>query len=226
MHQILPNVFTFTGLLAGRVYALQDADGITLIDSSLEGAAPKILAQLSAAGHAPTHIKRILITHAHPDHIGSLSELHAASGAPIYAHPLEQPTLQGEQPVPRRAGGFTMPTTYIKTAVTVHELLNDGDELPILGGLRALHTPGHAPGHLSFWLEQHKLIITGDTIFHLPHGMTLPFFLFTVDTEENKRSIAKLVQLQPEALLFGHGTPILTDTRTKLNLFARRVGAI
>lgn len=45
MQQIMPQVFTFTGLIAGRVYALQDADGLTLVDTSISNAGDKILAR-------------------------------------------------------------------------------------------------------------------------------------------------------------------------------------
>ena len=70
MIQVVDGVYTFTGLMAGRVYLLTEGDGLTLIDASIPSAGDKILAQLAKAGHKPTDVKRVLITHAHPDHVG------------------------------------------------------------------------------------------------------------------------------------------------------------
>lgn len=223
MEQILPQIFTFTGLIAGRVYMLQDADGLTLIDASIANAGNKILAQLKAAGHEPSAVKRILITHGHPDHVGSLPQLRAVTGAEVWAHPLEKPVIQGEQSVVRRPSGFRPPDTKVKPT-TVDKTFGDQDMLPVLGGLQVIHTPGHAPGHVSFWHPANKLLITGDVIFYLMNKMTLPLAFLTADMDENKRSIKKVLALKPETVLFGHGQPIVKTAAAPLQEFAQRVG--
>ena len=96
--------------------------------------------------------------------------------------------------------------------------------LPILGGLQVIHTPGHAPGHVSFWHPANKLLITGDVIFYLMNKMTLPLAFLTADMEENKRSIKKVLALKPETVLFGHGQPIVRTAAAPLQEFAQRVG--
>jgi glyoxylase-like metal-dependent hydrolase (beta-lactamase superfamily II) len=68
------------------------------------------------------------------------------------------------------------------------------------------------------------MLITGDTIFYLFNRMTLPLAPLTVDAEENKRSIKKLLALKPDSLLFGHGSPIVGQASTELTTFARRLG--
>ena len=55
-------------------------------------------------------------------------------------------------------------------------------------------------------------------------SMTQPLAALTVDAEENKRSIKKLIALKPDSLLFGHGTPIVGQAGTHLEAFARRIG--
>jgi glyoxylase-like metal-dependent hydrolase (beta-lactamase superfamily II) len=108
--------------------------------------------------------------------------------------------------------------------VPVARTLNDNDLLPILGGLQVIFTPGHAPGHISFWQPERRVLIVGDVIFYFFNRMTQPLAALTVDMEENKRSIKKLVALKPDSLLFGHGIPIVGKAATPLDEFARRIG--
>ena len=223
MQQVMPQVFTFTGLIAGRVYALQDADGLTLVDTSINNAGDKILAQLQQAGHAASAVKRILITHAHPDHIGSLPKLQQATGAEVWCHALEKPVIEGKQSIPRRPSGLRPPDMKVE-AVSVARTLTENEVLPILGGLQVIFTPGHTPGHISFWQPERRMLITGDVIFYLFNRMTQPLAALTVDAEENKRSIKKVVALKPDSLLFGHGVPIVGNAGVTLDAFARRLG--
>ena len=62
MQEIIPGVYGFSGLVSGRVYAIKDPDGLTLIDTGLALAPARILRQLASAGYQPTDIRRILIT--------------------------------------------------------------------------------------------------------------------------------------------------------------------
>lgn len=222
MKQIMPQIYTFTGLLAGRVYMLCDDDGLTLVDTSISNAGGKILSQLQQAGFKPGDVKRILITHAHPDHTGSLPMLQKATGAAVYCHALEKPVIEGESPIPRRPSGLRPPEIRLKPTPVTHTL-NEHDVLPVLGGLHVIHTPGHAPGHVSFWLPEQRVLLTGDAIFYLLNRMTLPFAMLTCDMDENKRSVRKLADLQPHALLFGHGQPIVNGAAAYLEMFTKRL---
>lgn len=223
MQQIVPNVYTFTGLIMGRVYLLQDDDGLTIVDSSLSGAGEKILAQLQAAGHQPTDVKRILLTHVHPDHVGGLKPLHEATGAEIWCHPKEKPVMEGDIPVPGKPDGLRFPTPSV-VPVPVSHTTAEGDTLPVLGGLQVIDTPGHAPGHISFWQPEQRLLIVGDVIFNVFNRMTLPLPMATVDMEENKRSVKKLQGLQPQMMLFGHGPVVVEQASARLDAFIQRLG--
>ena len=122
MQQIMPGVHAFTGLLMGRVYALEDADGLTLIDAGLGLAAGKVLKQLQASGREASDVKRILITHAHPDHVGGLVKLQTATGAQVVAHSLERPVIEGQAFIARRTSGIRLPNTKMKPAPVQREV--------------------------------------------------------------------------------------------------------
>lgn len=101
MKKVIDNIYTFENLMMGRAYLLEDEDGLTLIDTSIGSAGDKILSQLKAAGHQAQDVKRIVITHAHPDHIGGLEVVQKATGAEIRCHELEKPVIEGEIAAPR-----------------------------------------------------------------------------------------------------------------------------
>ncbi len=224
MHQIIENIYTLTGLPAGRVYCLVDSDGLTLIDASITPAGKRILRQIAAHGYQPKDVKRILITHAHPDHVGALPYLKDTTGASVWSSALEKPVIQGEIAVPRPKSRLPIPDTKYKP-VSVDRELNDGETLPeILGGLQVIFTPGHAPGHISFWHPEKRILFAGDVIFNIPRKMRLPIALFTVDMAENRRSIAKIAALEPKILCFGHGKPITQNTTEQLRIFAQKYG--
>lgn len=109
IRSIIPGVFYFTGLIAGRVYLIEDQGELTLIDAGLGLAANRIIGDLKTAGHSPGDVKRILITHAHPDHIGGLHTLQAATGAAVYASALEKAVIEDGQPVQRPGTRANMP---------------------------------------------------------------------------------------------------------------------
>ncbi|MBZ0319874.1 MAG: MBL fold metallo-hydrolase [Anaerolineae bacterium] len=224
MQPISENVYTFTGLPAGRVYCLVDSDGLTLIDASVPPAGKRILKQIMAKGYQPKDVKRILITHAHPDHVGALSYLRDVTGAAIWASAAEKPVIQGEMPIPRRKAGIRPPNTTLKP-VPVDRELSDGETLPeILGGLQVIATPGHAPGHISFRHPEKRILFTGDVIFNIPRRMRLPYAFLTVDMDENRRSVTKIAALEPKIMCFGHGRPITENATEQLRIFSQKYG--
>ena len=107
----------------------------------------------------------IIHTHAHLDHILAAGEIKNATGAPIYLH-------EGDQflwdMVEEQCARFGVPP--VKLPDPDHYLQDDHD-LGCCGGV-AIHTPGHTPGSISFWFEEYKTLIAGDTLFQGSIGRT------------------------------------------------------
>lgn len=229
MQLIVPGLYFVTGLPAGRVYVIEDPDGLTLIDASLPPAVGPILTQVQGLGRAARDVKRILITHGHPDHVGDLARLKRATGAQIAASAIDQPVIEGRAPIARppleKLRGplkFRLPRTVLPAAA-VDLPLQGGETLPVFGGLQVIPAPGHSPGHVAYWQPERRVLFCGDVLFNAPR-LSLPPGFLTADMDENRRSARKLVDLQPAVVCFGHGRPLTADAAGVLRAFAARSG--
>src|SRR5687768_12261974 len=162
MKQILPGLWQLTWPIGVNMYLIQDPDGLTLIDASIPPAGKPVLKALAKLGKQPRDLKRILITHAHPDHFGALHMLKEATGAQVIASAQETEVLEGRIDVPRSKGRIQLPETWVKPPVKVDRIVSGGDTLPeVMGGMMVVDTPGHAPGHITFWHPGKRVAITG-----------------------------------------------------------------
>jgi glyoxylase-like metal-dependent hydrolase (beta-lactamase superfamily II) len=217
--QVIPNVWRIR-LTMGytNAYLLVSDDGVTLIDSGTKGQEGNILESISRTGRTPADLKHILITHHHSDHTGSLASLVETTGAKAYVHPLDAPITRGDEPVASpnpdvRLGRILKPLLMRlqpsrMEPVAIEREVVDGDELPIAGGLKVVHTPGHTAGHVSYlWPQGSGVLFSGDAAGKLtdvgpPIG---PFGLFTEDHNQAKESFRKLAALEFDTACMGHG---------------------
>jgi glyoxylase-like metal-dependent hydrolase (beta-lactamase superfamily II) len=180
-------------------------------------------------GYSPCDIKRIIITHHHADHVGSLAALKRATQAEVIAHPADVPYINGTLPQPGPARPKWLSDfsarfgwLWVTEPVTVDMLVNDGDELPMLGGVKILHTPGHTPGSICLYLQSKKLLIAGDLLAHR-FGLKLPSRVFTVDIDQEIQSVKRVAALDFDIICFGHGSPIMHDANQAVTDFASRL---
>jgi glyoxylase-like metal-dependent hydrolase (beta-lactamase superfamily II) len=213
-----------------NVFAVVHADGSwTLIDAGLPFTASAI--QTWTKKFSETAPNAILLTHGHFDHIGAARDLADVWNVSIYANPLESQYLKGqkEYPAPNfAAGGGTLsllsplyPRAPIDLGNRLRLLSSDGNStLAEMPGWQVLQTPGHTPGHVSFFRSDDRCLIAGDAfcttklesffqaaITHPPelHG---PPAYFTSDWVSARRSVELLSQLDPVVVAPGHGQPL------------------
>ncbi len=224
MTPIAPQIYSVPGLGLGRVYVLADADGLTLVDTGLSWTAGRLLRCLDAVGGQLETVRRILVTHAHPDHAGGLAAVQAATGATANAGAADGPALAGRSPIAYRPSAL-LPTVARRlgwslrlSAARVDRVLGEGDVVSeVLGGLHVLAVPGHTPGHLAFWQPVRGVLFCGDVLVN-GRGLHLPSPTWTADMPANCRSLARLATLDARLVCTGHGPPLAYDA-------ARRVRA-
>jgi glyoxylase-like metal-dependent hydrolase (beta-lactamase superfamily II) len=221
--RIVPGLYA---LRLGMVNAflLETDDSLALIDTGYAASAEAILGGVRQIGRQAQDLRHILVTHCHPDHAGSLAALKQKTGATAYMHPADAAMVRaGETRRPMSAGpGILNALVFqilVRTAprsIEAAEIeweVDDGDELAIAGGMRAIHVPGHCAGQLAFLWPRHGGVLFAADACANPFRLSLsPAY---EDLAEGRRSLAKLAALEFEVACFGHGRPILRGAAQK-----------
>lgn len=208
--KVSANAYQLTRLGFVNCYLVRETDGFTLVDTGLPGAADTIIEAARSAG-AP--LRRIVLTHAHMDHVGSvdalvgkLSDVELVANArslPLLNKPPDT-SLQPGEPKGKIKGG--LPGIVSRPT----RLLEEGE---LVGSLLAIETPGHIPGHLSFLDERDGTLYAGDALVGMgqlsvsgfaPWYFPLPNFA-TWDKGTALASAKKLLNLPIERFACGHG---------------------
>lgn len=200
--------------------------GNVLVDTGIKQSAGKIESAL-----AGREISAIALTHAHGDHAGAMKRLAARLGVPVWCGAADREAVETGKPV--LSPGLKRPGLGALAAaagrfdgVPVARVLSEGDELA--AGFTVLDTPGHSPGHVSFWRESDRTLICGDVFFNM-HLLTLrpglrePPGLLTTEPTTNRDSERRLAALEPDVVGFGQGPLLSDDAAGKLRAFVSRL---
>ncbi len=193
-----------------RVYLIV-GETLTLVDSGVSLRAGGVLRYIRSIGRRPEELRHILITHSHPDHTGMTAGLAKATGARVVVHRSDTVRLKGNRLAlgyEGLLGKMTSPMPLF-SRVGVGALVEDGDVLPIHGGVRVIHTPGHTRGSVCFLLEESKALFSGDTIFSDGESISRSVPFPGYDRESYVRSLKRLSEFDFEGVFGGHGRPML-----------------
>lgn len=209
---VTPNADQLTRFGFVNCYLVRESDGLTLVDTGLSGSADDILAAARSLGHP---VRRIVLTHAHMDHVGSVDALVEKLGAssvaliatersvPLLAQPPDTSLKPGE-PTGKIKGG--VPGIKSKPS----QLVAEGD---FIGSLRVIETPGHIPGHTSLLDERDGTLYAGDALIgkgrlaisgFAPWYFPLPNFA-TWDKATALASASRLLDFPIQRFACGHG---------------------
>ena len=220
--KITDNLYIVPDVLA-NTYLLADEEGLTLIDTGMPRSHKKILAYISELGKTEDDLKRILLTHSDVDHVGGLAALVRASGARTYASQIEAESITvGKSSRQSYSSGFSIRrllfallNPFFKAEpYQVDEILEEGRTLPALGGLLAVSTPGHTPGHLSFYAPAAGVLFCGDSMVSSEDRLYGSRPGVTWDPDQARESVQKQADLGANTVCPGHG-PVIRDASGK-----------
>ncbi len=160
---------------------IRDRDAVLLVDTGFPGQLPEIRQAIEMAAVSFEKLNNVILTHQDIDHIGNLVPIRALRGSQlrVLAHTLEKPYIEGERqplklaqleasldrlPAEGRATYEKLRAAFQAARAQVDSTLNDGDELPYLGGITVIHTPGHTLGHICLYLNASETLIAGDAL--------------------------------------------------------------
>lgn len=153
-------------------YLVSAGDGLTLIDTLTRSSGRFVLRALKKLGHAPAEVRQIYITHCDGDHVGGAARLKTLTGATIYAHSIEAAAMARGAPSRDISDATFVGKIYKAFGFLFRFLPSHADilldstattELP--GGFAALATPGHTPGHMSYYHEELGALFCGDSLW-------------------------------------------------------------
>ena len=221
--EVVPGLYSIKAGVANAFLIDAGDAGLTLVDAGYAKNAGDIEAGIRSIGREPSDLTDILITHAHPDHLGSAAHL-SAGVVPV--------SLPADEAWIAKAGRYEVTTKpipgvfnkimfrlligskpYEFPAFEPQRGLSGGENLDIAGGIEVVHTPGHSAGHMSLlWKKDRNVLFTGDAVVN---AMGLGYAVGYEDFETGKQSAVNLAQLDFEVAVFGHGKPILSNASSK-----------
>jgi glyoxylase-like metal-dependent hydrolase (beta-lactamase superfamily II) len=209
-------------------YLLEDGSALTLVDAGLPTHRQQLEAVLRQAGHSLTDIEAVVLTHAHGDHVGIADGVRRDAG--VRVHVSEGDAEMARTGKAHKRDGSVLPylrhpaawKLFVKFARSggrppkIEEVTTfpsqSGLELDVPGRPRVIPTPGHSPGHVSFHLPQHGVVIAGDALctYNPLIGARGPQLLpraFAYSASQAVASLDALEGLAADTVVFGHGEP-------------------
>jgi glyoxylase-like metal-dependent hydrolase (beta-lactamase superfamily II) len=226
MQEIASGVAVIPTLIA-NAYLVGDAASWVLVDACTPGNENRIRRAAEQRFGRGSRPRAIVLTHGHFDHAGSAAALADAWSVRIYTHALELPYITGQAHYPpfnfSSPGFFTtlarfFPTTTVDLGTRV-EALVPGRIIPGLDDWDAVETPGHTPGHVSFFRRADRVLIAGDAVTTMDldsfwgtiakrRKVCRPPVPATSDWKSARRSVELLAGLRPSWIAAGHGAPM------------------
>ncbi len=182
-------------------YILYRAGEAALVDTGVDGSADAIETGLTEAGLDWESVGHVILTHKHPDHVGSLgSVLERAPGAMVYAGAPDIPAI---------------------ASVVVPQPVGDGDTV---FDLEIVETPGHTAGHIAVLDSIAGVLVAGDALSGVGGEVDGPDPGFSENMTLAVDSVRKLSGLSFDVALFGHGEPLLESASEAVAALASGLG--
>ena len=221
--QVTNGVFQFRAFGA-RVTVLIENGRAILVDTGLQGSLLPLSGGLKTLGLTLDSIDTVVITHAHPDHCGGLSEFVDGTEIKVAAHRLDADIISGTTTPPNplknellaKVAEPVLPK-LMGDPVPVDIPLEDGDIIPFGTEVRVVHLPGHTDGSIALHLPTKRVIIVGDALqYKFSLKLSPPAEGVTKDPEKALRSLQKLLDLDFDIICFSHFPTMRKSPRVAL----------
>jgi glyoxylase-like metal-dependent hydrolase (beta-lactamase superfamily II) len=224
MRQVAPNAWAL-GSRAHNFFVLRDGDEVTVIDAGCSREWRKLLRGLDSIGLPLDAVAGIVATHSHADHLGFAKKA-MDEGIGVRVHEDEETRALGtyagrfavtpkELPILRFSTLRNFVPMILAGVMKLEHLdavdtFSDGDRLDLPGHPVAVHTPGHTEGHTMFHCPEQGILFTGDGLItmDLIGSATGPQLIdqrFNLDHGQARSSLDRIVELDADLLLPGHG---------------------
>lgn len=201
---------------------LQDKEEMILVDCGYSNFLSLLEQSGLEKGIDFSKLTKVIITHHDYDHMGSLAAIkHKYPNVQVIASKKDEPYISGrlkslrleqaektqltlpqeEQEMGRIFQSILKAVENVNVDITVE----DGDYFPWCGGVEIVETPGHMPGHISIYLKKYKTLISGDALAIEDGRVQIAAPKFTLDMNEAKKSIIKLLSYDIEKIICYHG---------------------
>jgi len=224
--EVAPGIHRLTGIVS-NFYLVEEPGGLTLVDAGTPGDWQLFLRTLDTLGRRLDDLDAVVLTHAHPDHVGFAERARREGPTSVWVHQGDAAVAQGAKLGKGDAGlaKYLARTEFYRTMISLSRnkgtkiipvvevsTFADDEVLDVPGKPRAVHIPGHTPGNAVLFLESRRVLLTGDTLVtHNPlTGRTGPQVMpsgFNRDTAQALASLSALENLNAEIILPAHGDP-------------------
>ena len=225
MQQVAEDVYRL-GSKHHNFYVVKEGGKATIVDSGGSSDFPAMEGGLADLGLTFGDVEVLVITHAHTDHMGSGRKA-SKQGIAVKGHEAEVPVLSGARPISQikpthpallKPAAWPFVVAMVRAgaagAAPIPDVaaLADGEVLDAPGRLRVVHTPGHTPGHAAYYLEDRRILFSGDALvtrspFGGRKGPQLLAAPLHDDIEQARQSLSRLAALDTHLVLPGHGEP-------------------
>ena len=204
-----------------NAFLIEGEDGLTLVDAGFPDKEAAVFAAIRELGRSPDQLKHLILTHGHPDHLGSAAAIVRNTGARTYMHPLDIPLAESGgpfrpmDPAPGLLRRVMCRLVYDHderlAPVAIDQPLTDGETLPIAGGVEVIHVPGHCAGQIALLWRPGRMLFAADVCMNI---MGLGDPVGFEDLERGRASQRRLAGLSFDAAGFGHGKSIASGAMT------------
>ncbi|WP_461180443.1 MBL fold metallo-hydrolase [Virgibacillus kimchii] len=223
--EVTKDVYYYTDQIANIIFIGEPNGKWVLVDAGMPHAGAEIKEMANERFGKGSRPEAIILTHGHFDHVGGLADLMDEWDVTIYAHEMELPYLQGKEDYPEPdmsvEGGMLAKISglYPNEAINLGsrvKALPDDHSVPGLDGWEWMHTPGHTPGHVSFYRRKDSLLISGDAFVTVRQDsfynvltqekeVNGPPRYLTTDWQLAYKSLRALEAIRPQVVVPGHG---------------------